>query len=290
MSETKMTPDEFKAELKRNMRDRFPFLSRHLVSLGGTCMPLGEDGEPTGDAKPFVYAGFILSVRGVWCLVTAGHVMQYLENYRRDSRIGLAGYVLSDRFGPEVNFQNDIPFDYQRRKKFHIDDEKTGLDFGFIVLSSYYRGLLEKNNISPVPEVDWAQQQKLEFDSYLMLGFQQDFIEPHPNESNGEVMPVIAGVIDMDVTKMDSVPEGYETIYPRFVGRVSSGVFNLPSGVIGMSGGPIFGLRFAENSYSYSVVAVQSCMLRDNRIIFGCPSSVFMPMIEEKLTTMDIDE
>jgi hypothetical protein len=59
--------------------DMLRFFCDHLVVLGGSYVPLDAQGHDAGAEKFFAFSGFILSVRGVWCLVTAGHAVQELE-------------------------------------------------------------------------------------------------------------------------------------------------------------------------------------------------------------------
>jgi len=85
------------------------------------------------------------------------------------------------------------------------------------------------------------------------------------------------------VTRIERPPDDiYQTNSPRFVGQLDE---NLPlENLTGMSGGPIFGIRFSEE-IRYWVVAIQSSWLPNQRIVFGCP----MPIICGLLTSF-IDE
>jgi len=50
------------------------------------------------------------------------------------------------------------------------------LDFGLISLRPYYAQLLAKNGIKAILEENWADQHKVDFDTYIMLGLPDDFI------------------------------------------------------------------------------------------------------------------
>ena len=52
-------------------------LSKHFVTLCMGYMRLNDDGSPI-DGRPIFksYSGFLLSFRGEWCVITAGHVVQ----------------------------------------------------------------------------------------------------------------------------------------------------------------------------------------------------------------------
>jgi hypothetical protein len=53
-------------------REHFVGLSGKYIYLDGSEMQKGED-------KNFCYSAFVIEIRGVWCLVTAGHVIEKIR-------------------------------------------------------------------------------------------------------------------------------------------------------------------------------------------------------------------
>ena len=74
--------------------------------------------------------------------------------------------------------------------------------------------------------------------------------------------------------------------HPWFVGRVGAAA-GLPS-IVGMSGGPIFGLNRREDGrWQYWVVAAQSRWRPASRIIFACPVRTFAGLVEAEMQRIE---
>ncbi len=58
---------------------QYHFLGQHLVALQGSYEYVNPDGKPTGSFGYFLHSGFVMSFREQWLLVTAGHILQNLE-------------------------------------------------------------------------------------------------------------------------------------------------------------------------------------------------------------------
>jgi hypothetical protein len=72
------------------------------------------------------------------------------------------------------------------------------------------------------------------------------------------------------------------SVYPWFIGRVLplSGL----SSIVGMSGGPIFGLKKMPNGeWRYWVVALQSWWDAETKTVYGCPVPIFASLIADWL-------
>jgi hypothetical protein len=276
-----MSHSEIIGASRDNSGERYRFLCRHLVGLAVTCQPIDAHGKPAGQGQLFIYPGWILSIRDAWCLVTAGHILKQLDELLEKKKIELDSCALIDSLGPDAVSSLHIPFDYQERPKFYIYDEQAGLDFGLIPLSSYYRNLLEGNRILPVTERDWQHQDKVEFSHYMMLGFPEEYTSREfVHTESGDSIAISLSPTVIWLTKLDNPPNDLpETKYPRFVGKLSD---ELPlDSIVGMSGSPIFGV--GKEGDRYWIVAVQSSWLRERKITFGCPVSVFAKPIEDML-------
>jgi hypothetical protein len=65
--------------LRERAQEMLAYFCNHLVALGGSYVQLDAAGQVVGEPVFFAFSGFVLSVRGVWCLVTAGHSIQRLD-------------------------------------------------------------------------------------------------------------------------------------------------------------------------------------------------------------------
>jgi hypothetical protein len=255
------------------------FFSRHLVSLAGWYRVENTKEDGLGQIQFFSYSGFILSIQGFWCLATAGHILNDLEQHLRDNSIRVIKYALLDDFGPNVISHDPIPFDYTKAPKYYIHDMEAGLDFALIGLGAYYQGLLEANGIVPVSKENWEKQNEVEFGYHMMLGLPQKLIESSTRKKQGTVhYDVSVRPITIDIEKLYKVPVGVkETSYPRFMGKVND-TLSL-NDITGMSGGPILG--FNKKGDKYWIVAIQSSLLPERNIIFGCPIPLIANLVEK---------
>jgi hypothetical protein len=272
-----------------NDEDVVRFFSRHLVSLSGWYHATRPNEEEADQLQFFSYSGFIISFNGLWCLATAGHILEDLEQHLIEGTIRVVRYALLDDFGPDVISHDPIPFDYGRAPKYYINNEEAGLDFALIGLGSYYQGLLQANGIVAVSHENWRKQNEVDFGKHMVIGLPQKAIEASSWKSQGKVhFEAFVRPMTIDIEKLNELPEGIrETRYPRFIGKING---DLPiDSIIGMSGGPILG--FSKEADKYWIVAIQSSWLSTSKIVFGCPIIIIADFVERMVseTTPDID-
>jgi hypothetical protein len=150
-----MRPDHLPELTGDVQRQMLAYFCDHFVVLGGSCIALDDQGKDTGEEQFFAFSGFVLSVRGEWCLVTAGHAIKDLEDLLRNRRIRPTNCCLADYFGSNPRSFESIPFDYEGAGKLFSDDEQAGLDFALIALRPLDRWNLEANGIRAISEADW---------------------------------------------------------------------------------------------------------------------------------------
>jgi hypothetical protein len=270
-----------------NDEDFVRYFSRHLVSLSGWYHATSSNEEETSQLQFFSYSGFIISFQGLWCLATAGHILEDLEQHLREESIRVVRYALLDDFGPDVISHDPIPFDYRRAAKFHINDREAGLDFALIGLGPYYQGLLQANGIVAVSQENWERQHEVDFGHHMMIGLPQKAIEASTWKGQGKVhFQAFVRPMTIDIEKLDKLPEGtVKTRYPRFIGKINGG---LPlDDISGMSGGPILG--FSKQGDKYWIVAIQSSWLSASKIVFGCPIPIIADFVEKMVAEIPPD-
>jgi hypothetical protein len=259
------------------------FFGDHFVSLGGNYIELDSAGRDIGEEKFFAYSGFVIAVRGVWCLVTAAHCIENLEKLLRAGRIRLRSCVLADCFGSKPRVAEPTPVDYEGAACIRVHGESAGLDFALIPIRPLYQMGLEANGIRAISEENWINHDPASCDFFAILGLSECLV-PDPTELDtsggrraGTVSPTMVWVNPVTLP-VDEIPPA---TFRRFVGRVKS-VAPL-HGIVGMSGGPIFGFKKTPSGQlHYWIVAVQRWWLRASTT-FGCPIRVFAALVEQEL-------
>jgi hypothetical protein len=259
---------------QRGESEVFDLFCRHLVALCVTYQP--RDVDRSERAPLFrAYAGTLIRIQDTISILTAGHILREIDEASQSNQVVIQNAVLADTFGIGRVSDQPIPFDLKNARRFYIDDDKNGLDFGLVRLEPYYVRLLAANGMVALEEKNWVHQSEIDFDGYLMLGFPSEFSSDRLSESGeGTVAPTFIGVQRLD-SPPDDVPV---TRYPRFVGQINR---DLPlKDMAGMSGGPIFGISYGPPT-RYWIVALQSSWLRDRRIVFGCPIPILASLLTE---------
>jgi hypothetical protein len=210
-----------------------------------------------------------MSFRGVWVLATAGHVLQDLDTLVADPRRRITMSGLVDSWSPGAVGRDPVPFDLAGAPKIYIHDDAEGLDFGFILIRPYYRSLLQANGIVAINEELWQHLHEVPFTHYGILGIPRERVEMqvHRSSFGAQITSTVQPIYIPVTLEENPPPELRNTTCPRFIGRVQE-VPDLNS-IVGMSGCPIFGFRRVDDFIDYSVVAIQSCWRRSDRIICG---------------------
>lgn len=266
------------SEADRSVR----FLFRHFLSLGWHVQPIDCHGNATGPSTGICTSGCLFEYRGLYSILTAGHVLKYIEReFLKSGKYAVHGCCLLDSFGHEAISRHPIPFVYEDAARFFIDDESDGLDFGLVSLSDYYLALIDKNGVVAIREENWRNQGKARIDWYAMMGLPSCNTKVSNQSIGGRsftdygVSPTI-----LRINRLDKAPEdSRQTSYERFVGQIDDQV---PIGDIdGMSGGPIVGFGKSDGRDAYWVVAIQSGWLPMRRVTFGCPVPTIGALLDE---------
>ena len=199
------------------------------------CAPLYFHLNKEKENHHYVISTFVISIDDEWFLVTAGHCLREIENIKS------AGYSLTrtrliDYGGINAKHSHPIPFDFESSPTAHFGDDKY--DYGIIHISTYYRRLMESNNIIALNEEVWEKQPNKP-DFYFLLGVPDQLTERTEDEIR------IRATL-LQVIKCDSVPDEFEkNDAPTFYGEIYTDE-ELTS-VVGMSGGPLFSFKRTED-------------------------------------------
>jgi hypothetical protein len=238
---------------QRNPDGFIAFLHRHVI-------PMAFIFKKDSVVAPYVITTFVLSVQERWFLVTAGHCLQKIDEYKGN------GYTLSecyliDSFGTGATHFEPIPFTYELARPQYVTDDRE-FDFGIIPLLELHRGSLSANNIIPLNEDVWRIQPK-EPEFFALLGVPTGNLKMVENK----VGFVAALNWIEECEKPDSLPD---TEIPLFYGKIT--LHAAQKSVVGMSGGPIFAFKEVDGQYRYWLKALQSRWIEQSNLIIGCPT------------------
>lgn len=125
------------------------FFSRHLVAL--TVAVEGDDDHDLVDG----HTGFVMEVKGVWFLVTAGHILRELEKeVLGGSRKVRSWGLLDDWAARGLRFW--VPFDFANAPRFWLDDDDAH-DIAFVAIDPMTRRALEARNVVAVGTEAWGK-------------------------------------------------------------------------------------------------------------------------------------
>ncbi len=267
--------------------DVLRFLCRHLVSFGWIDWLVDQHGNRVGEPRVHCPSGFIMSFRGAWVLATAGHVIQQLETLINNPAVHIEGECLIDGWSIGAINHDAIPFDLVGASRFYYDSNADGLDFGFILIRPIYQRLLQANGIQAVDEERWRYLHLAKFTHYGVLGIPHERVTRNLQIAASETrVSSIADPLFIPLTWVGDPPDDLPaTVCPRFVGRLPEG---LPVALIpGMSGGPIFAFGEDDGILNYWIVAIQSSVHNDHRMIFGSLISHVGSLVERDMEEFD---
>lgn len=257
---------------KANLADYF---SSHLVTMIYRHEERDRHGKPVkGTITVGNGSGFLMVYRDVWFLLTAGHVIEEIERLF-SLPVGHASVHLVDGLGYEARYHHQYPLPYEALRRTPVGDADR-IDYGLIILNDLTIEALKANNLKPVTPENWRNPPE-EFEEYFLVGTPQELVGLNSRSAVADVEKV--GAVLLPVTPINTPPEHMATPFPRFYGRI-----NLPSGdsthpplttILGMSGGPIFGMNKIGERYVYWFYAMQSGWDESSRTIAACPFKPF---------------
>lgn len=256
-------------------------IRRHFVCLAGVCVELDSSGRWKGEERPYCYSGFVIEICSVWCLMTAGHILQDIDNCIGKGRIKLLKCGLADYFSADAKSKEPTPFAYEAAHRITVD--RGGMDFGLIPLRDYYRLHLQANGVTPLPIAAWNGHRPPPFDKYALLGLPEEEMERR--ERMGDRGPQIGYMTTLNLVGVQPLPspppDRIVSPIPRFAGVLQDGG-HLAS-VKGMSGGPILGITNGDAGLEYGCVAVQGSWDEGRRMIYGTPVAIVAEHITQLL-------
>ncbi|MGO7971538.1 hypothetical protein ACC705_11080 [Rhizobium ruizarguesonis] len=239
------------------MTDAQTFFARHFVAISVNSRMKDDQGPD----RFFAASGLLIRIGDIFGILTAGHVVEYLDEAVNHPDIISLGCQLLDTFGETKLSDHGVPYDLRSSPRLPFHDDKLGLDFGVLFLEEHQIRLIAKRNIVPLT-YEASQNEPADLDVFFLLGL--------PAELTSErVSPSGNATVGMTMLRLKKAePEEQTTLFPRFIATIDSRT-DLQS-LEGMSGGPIFGFN-TQRPNKYWIVAIQSSWKKSERKIFGCP-------------------
>lgn len=240
-----------------------------------------------------VLSGFVIAYRDLWMFITAGHVIRELSS---SSEKGYKNVSMSfvDGFSPASGKITHIPFSFNEKQWMVVDDDDSGTDIGIYFISEYYRALFQAGGVKPaVPSLGEFDQNA--YDCFSVMGAPLELERESISDLATRRLSQVSVAVPMLRLWTSGIPEHVKSEMARtnrFLGRIESlkGIIDGQQYEIkdidGMSGGPVFGIKFDGKSARVSIVGVQSCWKKQHRVCGVTKISSFVDWLDNKIDTL----
>jgi hypothetical protein len=257
-------------------------LAQHLVTF--SC----DDSSPKvleangGRRLKRTYSGFIVEVHGHWCICTAAHCIEQVQELLEQGHV-LTDWEIDDsaiqappermpyRFSPD--FYNDT---------FMVRDEHFGFDYGLILLDTFPRVALAKNGIRPINSGDLVDPFQHDASYWIVCGVPEESIKTF---GSGLTVKEFTGIL---VRPLPGAPDWWidPPALPRLYGEVCDPAdpSDMLKSVQGMSGGPVFAVQEKDGIFfDPKLIGIQSSWVHRHRVIAACPAAPFFDALARML-------
>lgn len=259
----------------RTLTDRVQnTVGRHFVTLSCVHRRPGTEG-----IQIHVFSGFVVDVAGEWFYMTAGHIL-------RDIRQALDAGSTFDiwRLGDQTagnHFGNiAVPYAFDIEQWCVLEDANAGLDYAAVHLGGLYRLQLEAGGVAAIARNAWSDH-LTEYDHWVLIGTPAEAVS-----YDGRNL-ISARVVIAPLLSSDPPPLAEQKAQNQFYARLADGSEQFVSDVVGMSGGPVFMLKYVDGTWKYSIIGVQSAWYPSLRVVAVCPFATFghalEPIVKEAL-------
>jgi hypothetical protein len=225
-----------------------------------------------GESHNAWISGFLVRVQNFLLWMTAGHVVNKLNELVKTPGVGgLKWRFIDNHTDQNADF---IPCDFSSLYQIALDHD--GYDFSCIILPPYLSlPLLKSDQNVPISESFWKDYH-FEFNEMYLVGIPTQFTNSIQNDTANKLniltlaerislpLQMAACPLDTDYRKF----WGYSNSVYAEVLPVHSDAGQIITNIAGMSGGPIFGIKWLDaERFTYQILAIQSEWLSDIKII-----------------------
>lgn len=286
-----MTP-EHQVRFQSESQGLVDSLSACLVALTALIRPRASTSQAATDtAQVFCASGFLYKTDCFPLWITAGHVIDDINAYSRDANLFVSELRLADSIASHV--KPPAPFiiiPNEPQYRISIVDDTAGIDHGAMILRPYIVDNLLKGPSRWITSDMIARDDEV-FDCYVLLGFPESARNPVLRASGPDKRTVYFNIstpllplqrISPPDTPIDpNRSRLYFEILPHFCTDPLAP--DEITSVAGMSGGPIFGVRFEQSQTITKLVGLQSAQGKESRYLAACPLWDFPEHLSKRL-------
>jgi len=245
-------------------------VGRHFVTLSCVQLVPGAIAQ-----KVFVFSGFLVEARGVWFYITAGHIVRDIRK-ALDYGVSFDRWRLDDQTAGNRFNGAAIPYDFRIERWLVIEDDSVGLDYAAVAIESLYCMALEAGGALPLSKDTWGDH-VTEHDHWALVGIPSETVE------YDQITAIAAKVVVIPLEEASEPAAAGPKAQNQFYARITD-PGNVKN-VDGMSGGPVFALKFVEGHWRYTVIGIQSGWYPDRKVIAACPFSSLGAALEDIVDT-----
>lgn len=256
-----------------NNQQFFNAVGRHFVTLSCVQTLPGDTSK-----RILLFSGFIVDIRGLWFYVTAGHILRNIQA-SLDSGGEFSIWRLGDQTAGNEFKDTAIPFDFDIDKWAVIEDESLGLDYAVTPLNEMYCRLLNAGGVVPIGNDAWGDH-LMEHDQWVLVGV------PSQSVTYDGHNVIVARPAMIPVTAAEMPELAGSKAQNQFYGYLHQDSQSIVEDIDGMSGGPIFAIKWINEKLHYVVIGIQSGWYSQSRVIAACPFSSLGHALEEFVDTV----
>lgn len=237
-----------------------------------------------GEIKTIARTGFPLNYRDVYVWVTAGHVIEGIEELAASSAEINAAWI-----DPEGR----IPISIEDRASIKVN--KRGIDVGFLSFRQNEISALIAGGIEFLDETVWENAEKAtrRAEGFYIVGTPEQLVKDHSTHG-GRSATIDYGIPAMPIAHIDHQPDCEPRAFweqrEAFYGQIVKFEMyrDLIDSIVAMSGGPVFAVRRTETSdIRYHLIGIQSAWLKESRIVRATPVEALDIMMAEIYERLD---
>jgi len=222
--------------------------AKHFLTLGFKVT------KPDGTAVLETRSSFVVEIRGLWLLITAGHIVRNLCRYKEQG-FELSNFLLQEIL--DLGLELPVPMVFDPHECLFIDQDCG--DYAAWQLNDNEVRLLKAGGIEPVNIANIKGEPK-DYPVLALVGIPTESLEQVRSDRHVfQVAMIPLALIDHDLTE-DEREQGLHRA------QLLQQPVALVRDIDGMSGGPIFGVRRLPAETQYTIVGVQSGWFRESRI------------------------
>ncbi|NLX97809.1 MAG: hypothetical protein GXY83_16725 [Rhodopirellula sp.] len=251
-----------------------------FVSLCWVDCEIDAKGDAVKDPRIFCTSGFVIEYQGEWLWITAGHLLNDLDNKLPVINRRMVKSQLVAGWNSNEETVQRIPFEYGTCVKYFVDDDDEGTDLGIIYIAAEMKQALRKVGVVPLRKLDLPEQ---EYEQYMVHGLPKKEQRDDIQESEGgidcaaSVMPVAFRVFPFTSGTAGFPATKRRLFYASVPAEVTLETLD------GVSGGPIYALKQETDRIDFYLAAVQNREKKSSKTIAACPSALFHEILAKGL-------